>query len=92
MAVNAHADHCYEGEAEDIPCCKEISQELRLDELVYHSFDFDATPDLFELAITNHILLKDISHALEQEKPELQYYDPPIPDKDIPVLIQSFLI
>lgn len=92
MAVNEHAAHCYEGEAEDIPCCNEISQELRLDELVYHSFDFDATPDLFELAIINHILLKDINSTITQEKPAFQNYDPPLPDRDIPILIQSFLI
>ena len=92
MAVNAHADHCYEGEAEDIPCCKEISQELRLDELVYHSFDFDATPDRFELTIINHILLKDINSTITHEKPAFQNYDPPFSDRDIPILIQSFLI
>jgi len=92
VAVNVHAEHCFEGEEEQMPCCKDTSQELKIEEITTVAFDFDANPELFELAIVNHILLKDITHTLEQEKPELQYYDPPLPDKDIPVLIQSFLI
>ena len=92
VAVNVHAQHCFEGEEDQMPCCKDTSQELKIEEITTVAFDFDANPDLYELAIVNQILLKDISFTLEQEKPELQYYDPPLQDKDIPVLVQSFLI
>lgn len=92
MAVNEHAAHCYDGEAEDIPCCKEISQELRLDEMVQHSFEFNATPTLFEFPLVNFILLKDLNVGLIHEKPNFREYSPPLPDQDIPVLFQSFLI
>ncbi len=92
VAVHAHAQHCFSGEEEQMPCCKDVSEVLKVEEITTVAFDFDANPDLFELTIINHILLKDISLTLEQEKPELQYYDSPLPDKDIPILIQSFLI
>ncbi len=92
VAVNVHAEHCFEGEEEQMPCCKDTIQELKVEEITTVTFDFDASPNLLELAIINHILLKDISFILEQEKPELLFYDPPLPDRDIPVLIQSFLI
>ncbi|WP_370086380.1 hypothetical protein [Ekhidna sp.] len=92
VAVNAHAQHCFEGEEEQMPCCKDTSQELKVEEITTVSFDFDANPDLFELAIINHILLRNIDFAIEQEKSSFQNYDPPLPDRDIPVLIQSFLI
>lgn len=92
VAVNEHAQHCFEGEAEQMPCCKDVSEVLKVEEITTVAFDFDANPDLYELALIDHILLKDISFTLEQDEPELLHYDPPIPDRDIPVLIQSFLI
>jgi len=92
VAVNAHAQHCFDGEEEQMPCCKDVNQKLKVEEITTVAFDFDANPDLFELAIVNHFLLKDIGFTIEQEKPTLLNYDPPLPDRDIPVLVQSFLI
>ncbi len=93
VAVFEHAQNCTGSNDKDpMPCCEDTSQELKVEEITTVGFDFDATPDLFELAIVNHFLLKDISLILEQTKPTLQFYDPPLPDRDIPVLIQSFLI
>ena len=92
VAVNEHAQHCFDGEEEQMPCCKDVSEEFKIEEITTVAFDFDANPDLFEFAIINHVLLKDIFFTLEQEKPELLFYGPPLPDRDITVLIQSFLI
>lgn len=92
VAVNEHAAHCYDGEAEDIPCCNETSQELRIDELLTKSFDFDASPGVYELDFVSLILTKDFDVSSKFEKPHFRYYSPPLPDQDIPVLIQSFLI
>ncbi|MEO9870766.1 MAG: hypothetical protein ABJL37_03385 [Ekhidna sp.] len=92
MAVNVHSEHCFEGEEEQMPCCKDISEELKVEEITTVFFDFDATPDLFQLAIINYVLLQDIDYNNGSEKSPFQHYSPPLPDQDIPVLIQSFLI
>lgn len=92
VAVNVHAPHCFDGEEEQMPCCKDVSEKLKVEEVTTTVFDFDANPDLYELALFNFILLNDIDLTLQQEEPSLLNYDPPLPDRDIPVLIQSFLI
>lgn len=93
IAVFEHAQNCTGTDIQDpMPCCEDTSQELKVEEITTVAFDFDANPDLFELAIVNHILLKDIEFTIEQDKPAYKNYDPPLPDRDITVLVQSFLI
>ncbi len=92
IAVNEHPKHCFEGEKEQVPCCSDVSEQLKIEEITTINFDFDANPDLYELAIVNHFLLRDIEFTIEQEKPTFQNYNPPLPNRDIPVLVQSFLI
>ncbi|MEO9485081.1 MAG: hypothetical protein ABJG47_16595 [Ekhidna sp.] len=91
IAVNVHAEHCFEGEDEQMPCCKDISEELKVEEFTTVAFDFDASPDLYQLAIVHFVLREDIDFSQQLEK-QFRHYSPPLPDKDIPVLIQSFLI
>ncbi len=92
MAINEHAEHCFEGEEEKMPCCKDISEELKVEEFTSAAFDFDASPELFQLAVINYLILQDIDFSTEVENPHFQHYSPPLPDRDIPVLVQSFLI
>lgn len=92
IAVNVHAQHCFEGEEEQMPCCKDISQELKVEEVTTVGFDFDASPELYELAIINYVLSNAIDLGLAFEKQPSHLYSPPLPDRDITVLIQSFLI
>lgn len=73
-------------------CCDDESHELRIKELNKATFDVDLTPDL-KLVATITLFL----HSLEAESsiietPDYRYYKPPLIDKDIPVLVQSFLI
>ncbi|MEP1033020.1 hypothetical protein [Ekhidna sp.] len=92
MAVNEHAEHCFEGEEEQMPCCKDISEELKVEEFTTVGFDFDATPDLYQLAVVHFVMLQDIDFSGQTDHPQFQHYSPPLPDRDIPVLVQSFLI
>ena len=92
IAVNEHATHCFDGEEEQMPCCKDVSEELKIEEITTTGFDFDATPDLFQLAIVSYVLLEDPILDDDPDKPHFQHYSPPLPDKDITVLVQSFLI
>ncbi len=92
MAVNVHAEHCFEGEEEQMPCCKDISEELKVDEFTTVAFDFDAEPDLYQLAIVHFVLLQDVDFDVQLDAPIFDHYSPPLPDKDLPVFNQSFLI
>ena len=92
MAVNTHAQSCLDGEEEQMPCCKDVSEELKVEEVTTVAFDFNSNPDSLELAIVNHFLHRNNDFTLKQEKPHFKYYSPPLPDRDIPVLFQSFLI
>lgn len=92
IAINTHAQHCFEGEDEQMPCCKDISEELKVEEITTTAFDFDATPDLYQLAIVNLVLLTDIDFNVQSERPTFEYYSPPPPDIDFQVDHQTFLI
>jgi len=94
VAINETASPCTDegGQPIQMPCCEDVRQELKVEDVTQASFDFDVHPDLFELAIIHHILLQDIGITPAQERPSLLYYDPPLPDRDIPILTQSFLI
>lgn len=91
IAVNGHAEQCFEGEAEQMPCCKDVSEELKVEEVITPAFDFDATPELYQLTIVNLVLL-DLVELEEVEKYHFKHYSPPVPDKDIQVLNETFLI
>ncbi|GAB4243375.1 MAG: hypothetical protein Tsb0034_21230 [Ekhidna sp.] len=93
VAVNSHAENCSGSDTTDpMPCCKDVTQQLKIEELTISQFDFDATPDLFELANINWILLTEAEFSLELKEFQLQRYTPPLPERDLPVLFQSFLI
>lgn len=91
MAINEHAEHCFEGE-EKMPCCNDVSEELKVTEFTTSAFDFDATPELYQLAIVSFILLDIDDYDQQIAHPLYQIYTPPLPDRDIPVFNQSFLI
>ena len=93
VAINETASPCVDqaGEPVEMPCCEDISEELKVEEITQVSFDFDSQPDLYELAIITWITL-GIQDAVELENPQFQYYAPPPPDIDFQVNHQVFLI
>ena len=92
MAINESASLCKEkGFTEPMPCCEDISQELKVEEVTQASFDYDAQPDLYQIAIITFVLSEQSYSDLSEEITFQDYSSPPI-DRDIPVLIQSFLI
>ena len=93
IAINESASLCVDKDGEPIqmPCCEDISEELKVEEITQVSFDFDSQPDLYELAIITWITL-GMQNAAELENLQLQYYAPPPPDNDFKVNLQVFLI
>ena len=89
VAINEVAKQC--GEGEKMPCCEDIAEELKVEEVSTTSFDFDASQDLYELAIINFVLKDSDADFASIFIPEI-HTDPPPPDRDITVLVQKFLI
>lgn len=93
MAIFEHAQNCTGSDAKDpMPCCKDVSEELKVEEITTIAFNFDAQPLLLQVAAIDFSLLNNIAFAVEENKPHFQHYSPPLPDLDIPILVQSFLI
>lgn len=93
VSINDHIPHCCEQAPEEkMPCCEDISEKLKVEEITQVSFDFDANPDLYPLAIINFIL--DETHLVFQREPVLKYHEspPPLPDQNMQVRDQVFLI
>lgn len=93
IAVFEHAKNSTGTDMQDpMPCCEDTSQELKVEEITTIAFNFDAQPLLFQVAAIDFSLLKNIAFAVEETKPHFQHYSPPLPDRDIPIFVQSFLI
>ncbi|MEP1096031.1 MAG: hypothetical protein ABJG78_13035 [Cyclobacteriaceae bacterium] len=93
VAVFHHAENCMGDNLIDpMPCCEDVSEQLKVEHLTKASFDFESSPSLYQLAIISYFVLDQDLISVEKDKPKFQNYSPPPPDRDIPVLIQSFLI
>ena len=93
VAVFHHAENCMGNDLIDpMPCCEDVNQELKVDHLTKASFDFESSANFYQLAIITYFVLNSDLASVENDKPAFQNYAPPPPDRDIPVLIQSFLI
>ncbi len=95
MAVNEEAHDCadimgLEDEADPMGCCDDESQEIKADDFQKTSFEFH----IAGMEMVGEI--EDCSIALLQAytfNPAFYaQYKPPLIHRDIPVLIQSFLI
>lgn len=91
VAINRHASNCSASGEEKMPCCEDISQELKVEEVTQVGFDFDSQPELFQIAFVQFFLL-NLSLTSEQEHFALKYYTPPPPEIDYQADFQVFLI
>ena len=92
IAVFEQAKACFDQEEkESMPCCEDVSEELRVENLTKTSVDFDCSTQLVATLITlptfDHLFVSYIQEEFTQNN-----YSPPLPSRDIPVLMQSFLI
>lgn len=93
VAIFHHAENCMGNDLVDpMPCCEDVSEELKVEHLTKASFGFESSASLYQLAVITYFVLDQDLISVEKDKLEFQNYTPPPPDRDIPVLIQSFLI
>ena len=74
-----------------MPCCEDVSEELKVEDLTQTTFDFDPQPNLFEVAFIQFFVL-DQSFSFEEEESLAVHYPPPIPSIDYQIDYQVFLI
>ncbi|MFZ9046546.1 MAG: HYC_CC_PP family protein [Cyclobacteriaceae bacterium] len=91
VAIVVSADTCKDVTEDPMPCCKDTSEELKVDQMTKASFDFKSAPELHLLAVITYVLLEDTYSTLDTKTSSNQP-DPPLPDQDIRVLHQVFRI
>lgn len=92
LAVNVHAEQCFSGEQEKMPCCEDVSQELKVEEVTTPDFDFEIKPAAYQLSAVTWILYDFYANDQELEVPSFTYYSPPLPDADFQIKHQVFLL
>lgn len=94
VALFAQAKSCCEG-GEKSDCCTDKSDTLQIKE-DFQKVDFKYV--LATVAVVPEVVkVLDFLHLIYQQQfPQIEetvcFYSPPPPDKDIPVLVQSFLL
>lgn len=93
VALFEAAGSCIDrGFEEPMPCCEDISEEWKVDELTQTSFDFEIDPGYHLLATTIYLIEDQTQQTKEFTNTKYKNFAPPLIDRDIPVLVQSFLI
>ncbi len=90
VAINAHASSCIKGEGDKMPCCEDVQQELKVEEVTTTSFDFHLQPDLYQIAVISFVLTHELT--VDTDFNTFSLWEPPLPVRDIQVIYQSFLI
>lgn len=90
--------HCMEmADMEDVDecpmkCCKDTSEEYKVDEMSTTSFEFDLHTDFHLISVLTFYLIDfDLISSSDGHLAHLDY-KPPLIEQDIPVLVQSFLL
>ena len=94
VAIQHQAEKCV-GEmsmGEGTGCCEDTVEEYQVDEYNKLAFEYDSSAELFELGTVENILL-DFDELWEVSS-HIDYlnYKPPLIERDVPILVQSFLI
>jgi len=93
VAIFHSAENCQgKGLTDPMPCCEDVSEHLKVDELTKTSFDFNSLPELNQIAVISYLLIDYDLISLEKENPKYYNFTPPFPDQDLQVLNQVFLI
>ena len=89
LAYFSHAEHCTEGETDPMPCCEDVEELLRVEEISTSSMDFEISPSLF-LYYVIEFQIQDIPNLeFSKYSISLNYDSPP---EDAFVQFQNFRI
>ncbi|MDH3710413.1 MAG: hypothetical protein OER04_11020 [Cyclobacteriaceae bacterium] len=73
-------------------CCEETSESVMVDDFKQAGFNTNLAPDLKLIAVISHFLADAQLISSEISHNHFQYYSPPLIDRDIPIMVQSFLL
>ena len=91
VAVYVDADPCDNGMEDPMPCCQDIQEELRIEEIAETSFDFESHTSSYLLAVIANASTEALTFA-KVTPTSFHNYRPPLPDRDVLVLHQVFII
>ena len=90
VEINDHATGCSGDAEENMPCCENTSEELRVEDLVKSDHNIDLVISYDYLSVVAYVL-RDVD-PLEVVYPLVDGHSPPLIQRDLPVLLSSFLI
>ncbi|MEO1050517.1 MAG: hypothetical protein AAFX87_07815 [Bacteroidota bacterium] len=88
------ADNCGGDEASsmrDMPCCEDISEEYKVEDLQKVNFDFTSA-NLSFIAVVTYVLLDVDLLSVSASHDHYLNYKPPLIAQNVPILVQSFLL
>ena len=90
VEINDHAGGCQDEAEDEMPCCEDTTEELRIEHVQKTTFDLD-------LAFSTGLIEQVAFTLIDVDPSELDYpfadlHAPPLTARDIPILVQSFLI
>jgi len=74
-----------------VGCCETTSEELKVEDLTKLDVSFEFKPYL-STAVEVESFIYDVNVPDEPTYPRYLNYKPPLLDRDVPILVQSFLI
>ncbi len=90
IEINDHAKGCQDEGGNPMPCCENTTEELRLEELQKTLSDVDLTAEMSIVHEVAYVLID--ADPMLVTYPFIDLHAPPLITKDIPVLVQHFLI
>ena len=89
LAYFSHAEHCTDSETEPMPCCEDVEEILRVEEVSTSSMDFDVSPQLFFYYEIEFQIQDNLNPEFSTYSISLNYDSPP---EDAIVQFQNFRI
>lgn len=90
IEINEHTAGCQDTEQRSMPCCENIIQELKVDHLLKSDVDLDLGGEWFLSKTVAYVLMDADPKVVSYPAPDL--HSPPLLQKDLPVLLRTFLI
>ncbi len=97
VSINQEVNTCasemkFAPEGFAMDCCDETSDEYQVDDFQKITQKIDFTADLYELKVISHLILDLQLVESNLQNPIYPDHSPPPIDRDIPVMVQSFLL
>ncbi|MEQ8240395.1 MAG: hypothetical protein RIA69_14345 [Cyclobacteriaceae bacterium] len=93
VAIFQQAENCFGGDTEtQMPCCEDVHEELKVDDLSPSTFDFKLSPQAYQLVFNVFPIWEDHLYINEKDSHLVIIKSPPPPLLDLNITYQVFRI